>query len=302
MSQRGAYAKPVVAGLLIAIGAILPFTWLARVNATVRPDLPWAAAVTVAYLAVFIAWLNGSGPPSRNSAERRQLLRLWPPAPRDTTGLSAGAIVGILSLLYLAWIGMSLMSPIPDLSAYPTTSYRWSMFLMGGITAGVTEEVAFRGYMLSGLERFDRANAIWITSLAFVLLHLNHGIGTVLLLAPGMFATSVLLCMLARRTGTILPGMAFHVLGDRANLLWRAARRLDAVVRELSAFDSSLLRLPTMSRLAQPAKPRYRRREPTARSMIRANATHRRTAWQCRVRRCHCTAWHVSPGRRTFRP
>ena len=79
------------------------------------------------------------------------------------------------------------MTPMPDLSAYPTTSYRWSMFVMGGVTAGMVEEAAFRGYMQTGIEGHDRQNAIWITSLVFVASHITQGIGSVLVMGPGMF-------------------------------------------------------------------------------------------------------------------
>jgi membrane protease YdiL (CAAX protease family) len=108
------------------------------------------------------------------------------------------------------------LSPLPDLSAFPTTSYRWSMFLMGGVTSGVVEEAAYRGYMQTGLERRDPDNAILITSLVFVLSHITHGLGAVLLLGPGIFSASVFYGLLARRTGTIVPGMVIHVAGDLA--------------------------------------------------------------------------------------
>lgn len=116
------------------------------------------------------------------------------------------------------------MSPIPDLSVYPATAYRWSMFIMGGVTAGVVEEVAFRGYMQTGIERHDRQNAIWITSLAFVALHITQGIGAVLVMGPGMFIASMLYGTLARRTGTILPGIVLHVLGDLARVYFGVLR------------------------------------------------------------------------------
>jgi membrane protease YdiL (CAAX protease family) len=79
------------------------------------------------------------------------------------------------------------------------------------------EEVAFRGYMQTGVERHDRENAIWITSLVFVASHITQGIGAVLM-GPGMFIASMLYGTLARRMGTILPGIVIHVLGDLARV------------------------------------------------------------------------------------
>jgi membrane protease YdiL (CAAX protease family) len=132
--------------------------------------------------------------------------------------------VVLLGLLYVLWIAISRMSPTPDLSMYPTTSYRWSMFMMGGVLAGVVEEAAFRGYMQTGLESHDRRNAIWLTSLVFVASHVTQGIGAVLVMGPGLFITSMLYGTLARRTGTILPGMMIHVLGDLARVYFGVLR------------------------------------------------------------------------------
>lgn len=221
---RGAYVAPILTGLAIAAAGLLPWTLLAPVNARVRPDLPWAALVTVAYLGILLAWLHGLGPPQRTSDERRRSLRLWPPSTEDGDGLTAGVILVLLGLLYALYIVISRISPLPDLSSYPTTVYRWSMFLMGGITAGVVEEVAFRGYMQTGIERHDRENAIWITSVVFVASHITQGIGAVVAMGPGLFIASMLYGMLARRTGTILPGMVMHVLGDLARVYFGVLR------------------------------------------------------------------------------
>jgi membrane protease YdiL (CAAX protease family) len=203
---------------------LVPWLLLAQVNLRVRPDLPWSALVSLAYFGLLLRWLNGWGPPKRSSEQRRQRLRLWPPQRPDADSLPAPVAIGSIVMLAAIYTAISRMSPLPDLSAYPTTAYRWSMFLMGGTTAGVVEEMAFRGYMQTGLERHDRANAIWITSLVFVAAHLTHGIAAVVMLGPGMFVASMLYGTLARRTGTILPGMVLHVLGDLARVYFGVLR------------------------------------------------------------------------------
>jgi membrane protease YdiL (CAAX protease family) len=215
----GGYAMPILAGLLIGAAGLLPWTLLSQVNARVRPELPWAALTTLVYLAALLLWLDGVGPPRRTASQRRRRLRLWPPSTRDAadaTGLTTGALIALLALLYVLWILIGRSSPVPDLSHFPTTSYRWSTFIMGGVTAGVVEEVAFRGYMQHGFEQHDRANALWITSLVFVAAHITQGLGAVVFLGPGLFVASMLYGTLARRTGTILPGIVIHVLGDLA--------------------------------------------------------------------------------------
>ena len=214
---RVRYLTPILTGLLILAAGLLPWTLLARLNVRVRPDLPWAALVMVAFLGLMLLWLNGWGPPRRSADQRRLSLRLWPPNASGTDGLPAGVVLVLLGLVYVLWTAIS-RTPTPDLSMYPTTAYRWSMFLMGGLTAGVVEEVAFRGYMQTGIEEHDRENAIWITSLVFAASHITQGIGAVLLMGPGLFIASMLYGTLARRTGTILPGIAIHVLGDLARV------------------------------------------------------------------------------------
>lgn len=89
---------------------------------------------------------------------------------------------------------------------------------MGGVMAGVVEEIAFRGYMQRGLEKHDPQYAILITSGVFVLTHVTQGVGAMLIMAPGLFLASWLFGHLARRTGTILPGMLIHVTGDLAHV------------------------------------------------------------------------------------
>lgn len=221
------YARPIIVGLLVVAAGLLPWLLLAPHNARVRSDVPWAALVSLALLAVLIGWLNGWGPPARSAERRRRRLRLWPPTNRrdaDAGSLPAWSLVLALVLLTGAWIAVGRLSPVPDLAAYPTTSYRWSAFLMGGLLSGIVEEAAYRGYMQTGLERIDPANAVWITSLVFAASHVVHGIGAMILLGPGLFLAGLLYGELAARTGTILPGMIIHVLGDLAHTFFGVLR------------------------------------------------------------------------------
>ncbi len=210
--------KPVAIGVAVAAAGILPWTVMARMNAQVRPDLPWAALATAIYLALLIAWLNGTGPPQPWKQPRRKLLRLWSGQPENQNDdhlLSTPAIIGAFVVLTAVWIGMGPSEP-PDLSAYPTTAYRFSVAIMGAAVSGIVEEAAFRGYMQRGLERFGVHRAILITSVIFVLVHAVHGLGTLLVLGPGIFVASWLYGWLAWRTGSIVPGMVIHSLGDFA--------------------------------------------------------------------------------------
>jgi membrane protease YdiL (CAAX protease family) len=213
----------VLAGLLIAALGIGPWTLLARRNAVLRPDVPWAALTTIAYLALLLAWLNGAGWPRRTAAWRRWHLRLWTDRASTDGGAAGGEpsrlkaaapLVAGWAVLTLLWILVSRPAQVPDLSAYPATAYRFSVFLIGALVSGVVEEAAFRGYMQRGLETFGAERAVLVTSVVFALLHGVHGLGTLLLVGPGFFVVSVIYGVLALRTGTVIPGMLLHTLGD----------------------------------------------------------------------------------------
>jgi membrane protease YdiL (CAAX protease family) len=44
--------------------------------------------------------------------------------------------------------------------------------------------------------------------------HITQGLPALLVLGPGLFAASILYGLLVQRTGTILPGIVIHVVGD----------------------------------------------------------------------------------------
>ena len=117
-----------------------------------------------------------------------------------------------LAVLYVL-IGAS--RPPEDVSAY-STALRWSVLLMGPTVAGVVEEMAFRGYMQSHLERVGPTFAVLVTSAIFTLLHASQGLTYLLTFAPGIFIASVVYGHLALKSGSILPGMALHFAGDLA--------------------------------------------------------------------------------------
>ena len=212
-----ACVKAVVIGLAVAAAGAGPWVWITRINLRVHPEFPWAAVVSIAYVALFLAWLGGAGWPARTREIRRQSLRLNVPS-RDVwkgeNGVAALIMMASILMLAVVWIVMSLPHAPLDMTPYRTTAIRISLFIMGPLMSGVTEEAAFRGYMQSQMERYSPQLAIVVTSVAFTLAHITHGWQALVVLAPGYFIVSVLYGMLVRRTGSILPGMVVHVLGD----------------------------------------------------------------------------------------
>lgn len=221
------FATAIFIGALVAVVGIAPWAVLAPLNARICPDLPWAALTMAAFMALYLAWLNGASWPRAWRETRHYKLRLWRPTQSTWSREGLGptvALILLLALLYLLWIAMSPAQQPPDLSAYPTTAYRISIVVMGAMVSGVIEEAAFRGYLQSSLERHGAGTAMLVTSVAFALFHGVHGWQTLLVMGPGLFIASVLYGMLAYHTGSIVPGMVVHVLGDVAHTVFGVLR------------------------------------------------------------------------------
>lgn len=83
----------------------------------------------------------------------------------------------------------------------------WLLPLVLVLLAPVCEELAFRGFILTGLrQRFHPWTAIVLSSLLFAVSHLN-----VFQFVP-MFILGVILGVIATRSRSVLPGMLLHVL------------------------------------------------------------------------------------------
>ena len=214
-----AYASPIALGLLVSVAGIGPWVVMATLNARIHPEIPWAAVATFVYLGLYLAWLNGAGPPGKWKAARRYRLRLWRPGSnawsREGSAVTLG-LMALIGLLTVIWILVGAPEGPPDRSPYPTTAYLVSIVVMGAFVSGVAEEVGYRGYMQRGLERFGSGTAIVVSALVFALAHGVHGIETLLFLGPGIFIAGILYGLLAYHSGSILPGMAVHFLGDLA--------------------------------------------------------------------------------------
>ena len=214
-----AYAGPIALGVLVSVLGIAPWVAMATLNARIHPEIPWAALATLAWLGVYIAWLNGVGPPRRWKAARHYRLRLWQSGPNGWSKEGIGvtlSLMAVIGLLALIWILLGAPERPPDVSRYPSTAYVVSIVVMGALVSGVVEEAAYRGYMQRGLERFGAGTAIVVQAFVFTLVHGVHGFETLLFLGPGIFIAGIVYGLLAYHSGSIVPGMIVHFLGDLA--------------------------------------------------------------------------------------
>jgi sodium transport system permease protein len=145
-------------------------------------------------------------------------LRL-PPA----QALLSAAVLVLLLVLPLADLSSSLLDQFPDVKKAETTPLAelmqavqrgegaqgpsWALPLVLVLLAPACEELAFRGFILTGLrQRFHPWTAILLSSLLFAVSHLN-----VFQFVP-TFILGVILGLVATRSRSVLPGMLFHLL------------------------------------------------------------------------------------------
>jgi membrane protease YdiL (CAAX protease family) len=94
------------------------------------------------------------------------------------------------------------------------------LLVMGSVVAGVTEEVAFRGYMQTPIEReFGLAAAILIPGLAFGVLHFPNHPHDVVMMLPYYMAVTAVYGSITSAANSILPALVLHIGGDVWSLL-----------------------------------------------------------------------------------
>ena len=193
---------------------------------------PWSVVVMAVVLWLLWQYLGGRWWPASTSQWRRRHLR----ANRVTgRAFATSFIAGIFAVVALAgyWIVFFQLSKtppnaLPDIFKFPLTSLIL-LLVMSSLVSPFAEEIAFRGYCQQILEReFAGPSAVVLSSLLFMLAHVNHGWYwpklTVYLLAGLVFGAIALL------TNSILTSIPVHFIGDFTffALVWPhdATRRL----------------------------------------------------------------------------
>ena len=118
------------------------------------------------------------------------------------------------------------------------------------VIAGVTEEMAFRGYMQKPLEEtYGIVPAVLIVGIMFWVAHLDHGITVTHL--PFQMSASIALGLLAYTTRSLIPAMIAHAAGDfllvpvyffhQPEFLWKALTARPIWEGMASTFSERLL-------------------------------------------------------------
>lgn len=179
-----------------------------------------AFPATTATLWLFLLYLNGRGWPPSTSEQRRRLLRCRAlPAKIWFWALIAGGF-GITAAMCLAFFTIrvthisqqSLNSPL-DFAHLPVLTVV-SALLAIAATAGVVEEAAFRGYLISLIEdRHGWLIAFLLSALLFFAAHLSHTYASLAFLPFFLFHCAVL-TLLVYFTRSILPSIVIHASSD----------------------------------------------------------------------------------------
>jgi len=213
-------ARAIVVGFLVfaIVGSV---AWTAIV---ILIPAPWSIGAMAIVLWVYLRYVSGSWWPKATTESRRARfratklpMRVW------KWSLIAALLAAVLleSSLVVAFriieFPAEAWALAYDFADAPIWQV-WLFILMAALVAGITEEVGFRGYMQVPLEgRYGPAIGITIVSIVFVVAHLNQawaGGGGILIM---LFGISAVWGVLARVSGSLIPGIVSHTVADIAN-------------------------------------------------------------------------------------
>ena len=203
--------RAIISGLVVGLGAANVWPVLLR-----SCGLPVAAICEVAFLGLYLAWARGAFPPKSTSAARRWAARDLPlTAEQWAWGLPAALAIAVA--VHAAMVVLFRLTPFPatafhrgyDFAAISGLPLQWLACVISALSAGVCEEVGFRGYMQRPIERrHGPIVAIAVSSVLFMLLHLNKD-WSVVGMTPIVLGAGVLFGLLAWSSRSLV----FCILG-----------------------------------------------------------------------------------------
>ena len=210
-----------------ALRAIILGLLMALIPANVWPLLllnlgvPLAAILEAVFLALYVWWASGGGPPRTTQAVRATAFRRETRTPTHWSwGLIAALFFAVT--IHASIVLLFRMVPYPmaafrqgyDFSFIPSLPLRWIAVVVSATSAGICEETGFRGYMQRPIElRHGAPVAVLTSSLFFTAVHLTKG-WAMAGMVPIVFGAGVLLGVLAWYSGSLILGMIGHVVMD----------------------------------------------------------------------------------------
>jgi membrane protease YdiL (CAAX protease family) len=207
--------QSILIGFLVSSAGIAVWSLLLLKIATL-----WSVVPMVFALCAYLKWFSGSWVPKSLQAARRLRFRLTRLSPVVWKWSLIAALLFVvivqagffITFRIFEFPGARFTSDYKMLDSMPVVN-AWALIVMSSVVAGICEETGFRGYMQLPLERkFGPSAGIIITSVMFTLIHLSHSWAAPIL--PHIFFASVLLGILAFRSGSIIPGIMGHSILD----------------------------------------------------------------------------------------
>jgi membrane protease YdiL (CAAX protease family) len=164
----------------------------------------WYIGSMVAWLLLFHVLIRKSGGSWRLFFPLR---RVRARAIAFTVAGNLAIVFGFLALAYLLRVHDFIKTPVePDLVRPAAVA-----LAIAGVIGPICEEFFFRGWMLLGfLNRYSPARATMLSSLLFALSHVYP------LLMVITFSAGCFFAWMARRTGSLIPTIAAHIVGNTA--------------------------------------------------------------------------------------
>jgi membrane protease YdiL (CAAX protease family) len=180
-----------------------------------------AALAEATFLAFYVWWCGGGGPPRTMRSSRAVAFRRGALSPGQWAwGLLAALFFA--TTVHASIVVLFRLVPFPaelfrrgyDFSFIPSLPLKWLAVVVSAASAGICEETGFRGYMQRPIElRHGPPIAIFISSLFFCVLHLNKT-WAVVGMVPIVFGAGFLLGLLAWSSRSLIPAMVGHVVMD----------------------------------------------------------------------------------------
>ncbi|MEO7326687.1 MAG: type II CAAX endopeptidase family protein [Dokdonella sp.] len=213
--------RAVIVGYLVAaVGGLPPALFLLG-NLKFYPSVPWLLPATSVWLWCFWQYCDGKGWPRSTAQVRKRDLRGRPLTPRVWFWSMIAGGLGMIAVDALAFLTPRIAEIPKDafkLPAIIASCPPWTLLailLAISAVAGVVEEAAYRGYMLSPIQRrHGWPAAILITGMVFFADHyFGHAYATFAFL-PFFLAVSTLHGLLVYTTQSILPSIVLHAVAD----------------------------------------------------------------------------------------
>ena len=210
--------RAVVVGFLVfAIAGSVAWTLVL----TLIPP-PWSVLVMIVILWLYWRYFRGDWWPDSTRAFRKLCFRSTNLPPKVWTWALIAALTAAVLLQASLVVTFRIVEfpadawKLPyDFSALPIWQV-WMLLVLAALVAGITEEIGFRGYMQVPLEdRYGPVVAITIVSIVFTIAHFTQAwAGGIVII---LFAVSVVWGVLARVSGSLIPGIVSHASTDVVN-------------------------------------------------------------------------------------